>query len=157
MIRKTSSLSIFLFVIILTISLAGCSSSKTPTIDQITQKVKQSSSDLSNMRVGDSAALKKLYNIDSTELDGFSLFTAPSNIKADEIAILKVKDANSISDIKDKIMKRVDKQSKSFSGYLPDEYYLIQHNILKVNGNYVIFAISKDAEKISSAFDETFK
>ncbi|KUO78427.1 MAG: hypothetical protein APF81_16895 [Desulfosporosinus sp. BRH_c37] len=127
-----------------------------PSVDEITQKVKQAT-DTSNMRIADAAGLKKLYDINSDELEGFSLLTAPSNIKSDEIAILKVKDSGNVENVKNKITKRIDKQLKSFNGYLPNEYYLIQHNTVKVKGNYVIFIVSKDAEKVSNAFDEAFK
>lgn len=157
--RKLSVISLLFFILLITLS--GCNSSKSstakvPSIAEIIQKIKQAT-DISSMRIADAAGLKKLYDINSTELDDFALFTAPSNIKSDEIAIFKVKDSSNIESIKDKVTKRIDKQAKSFSGYLPDEYYLIQHNIVKVNGNYVIFVISKDAEKVSNAFDEAFK
>lgn len=158
MTRKFSVISLLLLIVL--ISLSGCSSksstAKIPSVNEIVERVKQAS-DISNMRIADAAGLKKLYDINSDELEGFSLFTASSNIKSDEIAIFKVKDSGNIENIKDKITKRIDKQSKSFSGYLPDEYYLIQHNIVKVKGNYVIFIVSKDFEKISNAFDEAFK
>jgi len=157
--KKLGIISLLLSIIVITLS--GCNSTKEvtakiPSVDEITQKVKQAT-DTSNMRIADAAGLKKLYDINSDELEGFSLLTAPSNIKSDEIAILKVKDSGNVENVKNKITKRIDKQLKSFNGYLPNEYYLIQHNTVKVKGNYVIFIVSKDAEKVSNAFDEAFK
>ena len=157
--KKLGIISLLLSIIVITLS--GCNSTKEvtakiPSVDEITQKVKQAT-DTSNMRIADAAGLKKLYDINSDELEGFSLLTAPSDIKSDEIAILKVKDSGNVENVKNKITKRIDKQLKSFNGYLPNEYYLIQHNTVKVKGNYVIFIVSKDAEKVSNAFDEAFK
>ncbi|AFM39484.1 hypothetical protein Desaci_0417 [Desulfosporosinus acidiphilus SJ4] len=147
---------VLLFISLLTI--AGCGSSQTvaakdPSVADIVQKIKQTS-DISSMRVADAAGLKKLYGMNSDELSDFALFTAPSNIKADEIAIFKVKNSADIQSVKDQVTKRIDKQQKSFGGYLPDETYLIQHNIVKTKGNFVIMIISKDADKISSAVDQ---
>lgn len=150
-----------LLLVFLISIITGCGSSqknasKNPSVGDIEAKIKQVS-DLSNMKKGDSSKLKKLYDINSDEIDSFILYTAPSNLKAEELAVIKVKDAKDIDNVKSKISKRVDKQTTSFKDYLPDEYYLIQKNIVKVNGNYICFIISKDAEKISSAFDESFK
>lgn len=150
-----------LLLVFLISIIAGCgslqtSASKNPSIGDIEAKIKQAT-DISNMRKGDSSKFKKLYSINSNEIEAFLLYTAPSNLKADEIAVIKVKDSKDIDSIKSKISKRVDKQTASFKGYLPDEYYLIQKNVVKVNGNYICFIISKDAEKISAAFDESFK
>lgn len=129
---------------------------KNPSVKDISEKIK-ASTDLSNMKVGDENKLKKIYDIGSDEVAEFALFTAPSNLKADEIAILKLKDEKSLSTIKAKIEKRIEAQSKAFKDYLPDEYFLIEKRVLKTKDNYILFVISKDVDKISSAFDECFK
>lgn len=157
--RKTvASILSGIFVICI---LFGCSplkkaEVKNPTVNDIKVKIKDSV-DISTMKEADAAKLKKLYNISSDEVEEFVLLTAPSNIKADEIAIIKLKDSKSISDIKDKISKRIDAQATRFKDYLPDEYFIIQKNIVKVKGNYILFVISKDEVKISDIFDECFK
>lgn len=106
---------VLLFISLLTI--AGCGSSQTvaakdPSVADIVQKIKQTS-DISSMRVADAAGLKKLYGMNSDELSDFALFTAPSNIKADEIAIFKVKNSADIQSVKDQVTKRIDKQQKA--------------------------------------------
>ncbi|WP_088228218.1 DUF4358 domain-containing protein [Desulfosporosinus sp. FKB] len=156
MVKKFGIISLVLLITVIT--LVGCGSSPTvaakdPSAADIVQKIKQTV-DISKMRVADAAELKKLYGINSDELSDFALYTAPSNIKADELAIFKVKNSNDMQGIKDQITKRINKQEKSFGGYLPDETYLVQHNIVKAKGNFVILIISKDADKISSAIDQ---
>lgn len=159
-VNKKIIASVFLIIVAMC-ALAGCGSSekstaKSPSAKDIRGKIKQAV-DISQMKEGDAAKLKKLYDISSDEIEDFVFYMAPSNIKADEILVIKAKDANSISSIKDKISKRIEKQSTSFKDYLPDEYFIIQKNIVKTKDKYVIFVISKDAEKISNAFDESFK
>lgn len=138
----------------------GCSSpkvaSKNPSVNEIRDKITQTVG-ISDMKEGDSSKLKKLYGIDAGKLDGFALYTAPSNIRADEVALLKVKDANDVSGIKDKISKRIDSQAASFKDYLPEQYFLIEKHVLKSNGNCILFVVSKDATKIEAVFDDSFK
>lgn len=157
--RKNSFKLIGITVIIIAL-LSGCSSSnKTEneiSINDIDQNIKESV-DISNMVESDSDKLKKLYDIDFEKIEDFKLYTAKTNIEANELLILKVKDKEDIDDIKEVIEGRIETQSNSFKDYLPDEYYLIENHILKSNGNYIIFIISEEAEEIESSFDKSFK
>ncbi|HAG44839.1 MAG TPA: hypothetical protein DCL31_17845, partial [Clostridium sp.] len=112
---------------------------------------------LDEMKEGDNDKLQKLYDIKADEIENFILYVAPTNLKADEVAVIKVKDANDVESVKEKLSKRVEEQGKSFKDYLPDEYFLIEKHVLKTKDNYVLLAISKDADKIESAFDEALK
>lgn len=153
-----SLFTVALMMSIIAIILSGCDKkmAKNPSVKEIDEKIKQTV-DVSNMRQGDEAKLKKLYDINSDEVEEFVLYVAPSNIKADEITVIKVKDENNVSAIKDKIAARVQKQGESFKDYLPEEYYLIENHVLECKGNYVILAVSKDADKIHEAFNGFFK
>ena len=147
-----------IMVIILTL-LTGCSSkdttSKEPSIDEIDQNINDDV-DISNMVESDSDKLEKLYDIDIDKVDNFKLYTAKTNIEANELLILKVKNEEDIGDIKEDINDRIESQTNSFKDYLPDEYFLIEKHVLKSNGNYIIFIISEEAEKIESLFDKSF-
>ena len=156
---KVTLLSLLLLLVFAVGSLYGCSSkkiTKNPSVDEILAKVK-GATDISQMPEIDGEKLKMLYDIDAADLEGFKVYIAPSNIKADELAIIKVKDEKKVTEIKDKVAKRVENQSASFKDYLPEEYSLIQNHVLKTQGNYVFLTISKDAEKMEAAFDEAFK
>ena len=109
------------------------------------------------MRTGNMEKLKKLYDVEEDEVEEFLLYTAPTNIKADELAIIKVKKSESIENIKHNISKRVKKKGNSFKDYLPEEYYLIENHILTTKGNYIFFVISDKAEDIENAFNESFE
>lgn len=141
--------------------LTSCSSNKStdnksPSISDIDEKIKETVN-VSNMDIGDSKKLEKLYDVDVEDLEDFILYTPSTNIEANEIAILKVKDSNKIDDIKDKLMKRAEKQGDIFKDYLPDEYFLIEKYVLKAKDNYILFIISEDVETIEDIFDEFFK
>ncbi|MGF7060202.1 DUF4358 domain-containing protein [Brassicibacter mesophilus] len=159
--KNYKNLFITLVLAFLTIGvLVGCSSDKLSTknlaVKEIDEKIKQSV-DVSNLNKGDKDKLKRLYDVDDNEIEDFILYTAQSNIEADEIAIIKVNKDEKIADVKNKISKRLEEQSASFKDYLPDEYYVIEKHVLKTKGKYILFTISEDAEKIEDIFDECFK
>ena len=117
----------------------------------------EESVDLSNMNLGDRDDLEKLYDIEPDDLEDFLLYIPRTNISANEIAILKVKDKDEIDNIKEKISLRIENQSTNFKDYLPEEYFLIEKHLLKTKGNYIIFTISEDVETIENIFDSLFK
>jgi hypothetical protein len=140
-------------------ALTGCSGkeeAKNISAVEIGEKIKQAVN-LDEMKEGDNDKLQKIYDINADEIENFVLYVAPTNLKADELAIIKVKDANDVENVKEKLSKRIEEQGKSFKDYLPDEYFLIEKHVLKTKDNYVLLAISKDADKIESAFDEALK
>ncbi|MFB7351424.1 DUF4358 domain-containing protein [Bacillus thuringiensis] len=141
-------------------SLSGCFGKKdnvnSLSATEIGEKIKHVTN-LEEMKEGDSKKLQKLYNINTDEVESFVLYTAPTNIKADEIAVIKVKDVKNVEDIKKNISNKVEKQSKSFKDYLPDEYFLIEKHVLKTKDNYILFAISKDADKVEKTFNQLLK
>ena len=138
---------------------AGCFSQRQtpdPTVEEINTKIGQAVN-LSQLKAEDSSKLQKLYGINAGELEGFVLYTAPSNIKAEELAVMKVKDPEKISNIQAKIKKRIASKAASFKDYIPEEHYLIEKHVLETHGNYVLFTVSADADKIRAAFEESFK
>lgn len=139
--------------------LSGCSKEeeiKNVSISEINKKIEENV-DISQMRTANMDKLKKLYDVKEDDVEEFILYTAPTNIKADELAIIKVKKSESIENIKNNISKRVEKKGNSFKDYLPEEYYLIENHILTTKGNYIFFVISDKAEDIENAFNESFK
>ncbi|MGN4931471.1 DUF4358 domain-containing protein [Bacillus cereus group sp. MYBK14-1] len=160
---KFFNIKFVIIIIVCTItlgSLSGCFGKKdnvnSLSATEIGEKIKHVTN-LEKMKEGDSKKLQKLYNINTDEVESFVLYTAPTNIKADEIAVIKVKDVKNVEGIKKKISNRIEKQSKSFKDYLPDEYFLIEKHVLKTKDNYILFAISKDADKVEKTFDKLLK
>jgi len=140
--------------------LIGCSEKKEGAKDvpvhTIEERIKQVAS-MENMEKGDVNRLKKLYHLDANEVQDFVLYTAQSNVEANELAIIKVKQENQAESVKEKIMKRIEAQEVKLKDYRPEQFYLVEKHVLKVKGLYILFIVSKDAKKIESSFDEAFK
>lgn len=142
-------------LIFATVSL-GCGKEKSINLSDINNEIAKVV-DTGKMRKADAKDLKKIYGLDDSKIDSFVLYRAESNVKADEILLIKVKDKSDIDEIEDKIRKRNDNQAQKFKDYLPDEYAIIQKYILKNKGDIVVYSVSKDADKIEEAFDKITK
>lgn len=142
--------------------LAGCSGNggtlegKERSAEEVGESIRQAA-ELPDMKQGDLEKLEKLYHIESGEVEDFILFTASSNVKADELAVLKVKDVSKVDHVKGKIQQRIDEQTVKFKDYRPEEYYLIRKHVLKTKGPFVLFAVSQEAGQIERAFEEALK
>ncbi|MBU3129382.1 DUF4358 domain-containing protein [Clostridium tagluense] len=136
----------------------GCAliQTKNPEIPEIIACI-QKVSDLSPMEKGNKTKLRKLYSISTTGLEDFALYAPKSNMEANEILILKVKNQDDIDDLLESIESRIEKQSSSFKDYSPDQYELLENHNLEVKGKYIILNVSKDVDKITTAVNESFK
>ncbi|USG67897.1 DUF4358 domain-containing protein [Brevibacillus ruminantium] len=146
---------IFLFGVI-----TGCSSegdeTPTGTAIEVGEHIKQAVN-LEEMKQGDMAKLQKLYHIAPEAVEDFILFTSSSNVRAEELLVLKVKDLNQVDDVKENVQKRIEAQTLKFRDYRPEEYQLMEKHVWKVNGKFVLFVVSKNAEQIEHAFDEALQ
>ncbi|MCY7484658.1 DUF4358 domain-containing protein [Paenibacillus alvei] len=156
--RNKRFFALFLFIFAIS-ALVGCASeqsdinvSAAKIEDQMKQSVK-----FDKLKKGDAHKLKKLYDLGTEQVEDFLVYTASSNVRADEIVVIKVKDESQIDSVKASIARRIDAQAVKFKDYRPDEYALLEKHVLKVKSHYVLFAVSADAEQIEKAFDEALK
>jgi hypothetical protein len=136
----------------LTGCLTGCSGRSKPkevlSAAGLAERLEHAGS-LSGMKQGDAEKLRKLYHIEASDVADFVLYTALSNVKADELAVIQVKNAGDAEGVMDQIRQRVETQSVKFKDYRPEEYYLLEKHVLKSNGPFIFFAVSK--------FDDAWK
>ncbi|CAH1057349.1 DUF4358 domain-containing protein [Paenibacillus pseudetheri] len=149
-----------LTIVVVISVLSGCSGKddKTPeqlSATQIGKSIEQAVS-LKEMKKRDLNKLQELYKIDVDNVDDFILYTSTSNVKADELAVIKLKDESQVENVKEKIELRIDSQNIKFKDYRPDEYFLAQNHVLKTKGPFVFFAVSKEANQMEHTFDDVF-
>lgn len=148
------------FLIFILLIMTSCSKEKNNdrniSVKDIDEKIIESI-DISNMDMADEERLEKLYDIDIEFLQEFVLYVPKTNIEVNELFVLRAKDKDDIDDIKEKIENRIEEQSDNFRDYLPEEYYLIEKHVLNIKGNYILFAISEEAETIEDIFNQFFK
>ena len=119
---------ILALTIVLSVMLSACSSSNneavvetnlTPKemIDEMLAKVEQPS-----LMEVEEDMVAQLYHLAPSLLEDYSIRMPMMNVKSNEIAILKVKDAKDISTVETAVKERATDIQKQFEQYLPDQY-----------------------------------
>lgn len=97
-----------------------------------------------------------IYNIDPQKLEDYAIRIPIMNVKTNEIAILKVKNTADIPEVEEAVKQRAENVKKTFETYLPDQYENAKNYQLITRGNYVLFVISEDADKLIKVYDRFF-
>ncbi|GKU80455.1 DUF4358 domain-containing protein [Paenibacillus sp. L3-i20] len=101
--------------------------------------------------------LKDMYYLDAALLEEYTIKTPMMNVKTNEIAVLKVKDAKDIPAVEEAIKKRATDVQKQFETYLQDQYENAKNYKLVTKGNYILFVIAEDADKMVAEFEALVK
>ncbi|QMV44962.1 DUF4358 domain-containing protein [Cohnella cholangitidis] len=100
--------------------------------------------------------VEESYGIDMKLLADYTVRMPLMNVKTNEIAVFKVKNAKDIDAVKKGIEKRAEAVQKQFETYLQDQYELAKNYKIVTNGNYVLFLISESADELEKVFNATF-
>lgn len=101
--------------------------------------------------------LNDFYMIDAAKLEDFSVRIPMMNVKTNEIAIFKVKDAKDVANIEAAAKQRAENVAKQFEHYLPDQYENAKNYKLVTKGNYVLMVISDNAEELVKVYESFFE
>lgn len=100
--------------------------------------------------------IKDMYHFDPALAEQFVVKMPMMNVKTNEIAIFKLKDAASLPTIEEGIKQRATDVQKQFETYLPDQYENAKNYKIVTQGNYVLFVISNNADEIIEQFNSFF-
>ena len=100
--------------------------------------------------------VQEVYNIDPEKLADYAIRIPMMNVKSNEIAILKVKDAADVSAVEEALKQRAQTVQQQFETYLPDQYENAKNYKLVTKGNYVLFVISDQADELVTEYDRFF-
>ena len=125
-------------------------------IEDLATKIAESGAFEDEIAKIDSEMIMSDYNITTDEVEGFVSYQG-SGATSEEIVILKVKDKRNLNDVKDKINSRIQERKQAFQSYLPEEVGKIDNNILRVEGNYIIFCVSNDSSKVNQIINDYVK
>lgn len=100
--------------------------------------------------------VKTMYYLDPALLEEYTIMSPLMNVKTNEVAVFKVKNATDVAAVEEGIKKRAADVQKQFETYLPDQYENAKNYKLVTKGNYVFFVISDVADKFLTEFDTFF-
>ena len=130
---------------------------KTADMDAIRNDLDKYYTNQDLVEVGDKKRLSNLYYINENEVEDFVSYTPRTNMDVEEVLVLKVNENKNVSEIKEKINKRLKKQGESFKNYRPEKYKVIEDAILEQEGQYLIFIVSENSSAVKKIIKRNFK
>ena len=145
--------AVFAVVIVLIVRMrAGGKISETP-FETMSEAV-VASSDLSAQLEGDRQMIRRLYRLDPDEYDGVVLYYPVTNMGAEELLLVRLSDADQEEAVLAAVESRIAAQKDSFEGYGIEQMEMLEHAVIKSEGNYVLFVSAKDPDPVRRAFEE---
>ena len=109
--------------------------------------------DMENMQLADNQMVKRFYGLDPADYEGCVLYYPNTNMMAEEVLIVKLKDLSQQQTVSDAIEARLQTQKNTFEGYGVEQFDLLtNHAVVELRGNYVLFVVSDHAEAARKAF-----
>jgi predicted nucleotidyltransferase len=148
---------------VLSIALSACSSNNKEAAIESTVPAKEMADQIltqfeqPQLMELEAGMVQQLYHLDPALLEQYTIRTPLMNVKTNEIAILKVKDAKDVATVEAAVKQRAADVQKQFEIYLPDQYELSKNYKLVTKGNYVLFVISDKADEMVKSFDIFFE
>lgn len=157
LINSKAKILIICMTIFVTGLFQGCSflQTKNPDVSEIVANIKKAN-DLSQMQESNKTKVRRLYSINTNTLDQFAFYAPKTNMQANELLILKVKDQDDIDGIQENIENRIEKQANNFQNYSPDQYSILENYSLQIKGKYVILVVSEDVDEIVEKINDCF-
>ena len=112
--------------------------------------------ELEPMQEADNQMIKRLYAIDPSQYEGVMLYYPDTNMGAEEIFLVKLKDVSQQDEVTKALDARVTTQKKSFEGYGADQTAMLEKAKTIVKGNYILYVSADDPEKVTAAFEKNY-
>lgn len=125
-------------------------------LSDIAAEIKTEAS-LSMMGEATGDMIKDIFYVDSSLYEEGIFQMAMINIRADDLAIVKLKSESDYNSVKDALTKRAEDVIKTFSTYLPDQHENAKNYQIVQNGLYVLYSISGDQDKVLEVFNNYTK
>ena len=109
--------------------------------------------DMENMLEADNQLIKRFYGLDPSSFEACILYYPTTNMMAEEVLIVKLKDTSQQEQVRTAIEKRIQTQKTTFEGYGVEQFELLTNNaVVEVRGNFVLFIVNANSAEAQKAF-----
>ena len=109
--------------------------------------------DMENMLEADNQLIKRFYGLDPSSFEACILYYPTTNMMAEEVLIVKLKDMSQQEQVRTAIEKRIETQKTTFEGYGVEQFELLTNNaVVEVRGNFVLFIVNANSAEAQKAF-----
>ena len=111
--------------------------------------------DTANMLEAENQMVKRLYGLDPVNFEGCMLYYPRTNMDAEELLIIKLKDKSQQEEVKTALEARVQTQKTTFEGYGVEQMDLLNNYcVVDVRGNFALLVVSKTCDAAQAAFQD---
>lgn len=103
---------------------------------------------------GNKSKLRKNILTNISWVEDFLYYAPKNNMKASEFLMVKVSNSTYIPSVKKSIEDHVEKLTKSFNDYAPEESFILKHHVIKVRGNCIFYISAQNSSEIWKAIDQ---
>lgn len=97
--------------------------------------------------------VRRLYALDEADYDGLILYYPVTNMGAEELCLVRVKDETQLEAVQEAMQARLDAQTNVFAGYAPEQYDLcVNHSAVVTGGLDVMLVIGEGKDAAVAAF-----
>lgn len=138
---------LLVFIILLQVGNKNSNSTLNAVTDSVIKAIKVEGMEESSNRM-----FKKFYGLNASDYEGVTLYSPVTNMNAEELLIIKLKDRSQAESVTEAINSRLETQKSSFEGYGIEQFDLLENHILDVQGNFILYIVHPDATKADQAF-----
>lgn len=149
-IRIGMVIALFIFIIFLQVGTRDSKASLKTVTDSVMKKVDTKAIEESTNRM-----FKKFYGLNANDYEGVTLYAPKTNMDAEEVLIIKLKDSSQAEAVAEAINTRLETQKSSFEGYGVEQFALLENHILDIQGNFILYIVHPDADKADQAFRDS--
>lgn len=119
------------------------------------QKATVENIDMQTVQQAENRLIKRFYGLDANDYVNVILFYPVTNMGAEEIFLVQLKDQSQSANVVEAIERRLAAQKKSFEGYGIEQTVLLDNCIISDQGNYILFVVNSNAKEIEQAFRDS--
>lgn len=138
-------------LLVFVIFLQAGNKSSNASLEDVTESV-VGTLDLEGMQESNNRMFQKFYGLDPEDYEGVTLYSPASNMDAQELLIIKLKDNSQAEAVTEAINTRLETQMNSFEGYGIEQYAMLEDHVLDVQGNFILYIVHPDAGQADEAF-----
>lgn len=108
--------------------------------------------DTTHMEKNSARFLKKYFGLNAEDYEEVLIYTPITNMDAQEMLLIRLKDASQSETVLSAIQTRIDSQLEIYEGYAPEEVALLDAAVVDDRGNYILYIVGNNAEEVDDAF-----
>lgn len=116
------------------------------------EKALLASIDMGNMEKGQVQDIRRVFGLNPDDYSGIVYYKPSSTMDVKEVLIVKLKSDGQSETVESAIDSRVDSQLQSFQGYGAEQCQLLENAVIKVQGNFVFYAVADNVSQYKELF-----